>query len=196
MKGDGESGCVPAQVGATMGNPGDIIPAMSLLEDDDRDLVYPKGWADRSMAVLTTPSVCCPAADSKRKAATKSKAKKPSYNTFAGIERWIWDIGSGVDICGQEHVPADGSGLVRPETAIVFHTANGAVDAGPMYPGKLLPLAEAIAPYVLESTPPLLSVGKRCMKKGYGFFWLPWKVPFLTTPSGEIFTLEVIDHVP
>ena len=125
MKGDGESGCVPAQVGATVGNPGDVTPAMPLLEDDDRDLVYPKGWADRSMAVLTTPSVCCPAAESKRKVATKSKAKKPSYNTFAGIERWIWDTGSGVDICGQEYAPLDETSLVWPKSEMIFTRPTG-----------------------------------------------------------------------
>ena len=34
------------------------------------------------------------------------------------------------------------------------------------------------------------------MMKGYGFFWFPWKVPFVVTPGGEIFLLEVIDNVP
>ena len=143
-----------------------------------------------AMTVMVTPAVCCPATKLKR------QAKKPDYNTFTGIERWIWDTGSGVDICGQEHIPADGKGVVQSTTEVIFHTANGTVEAGPMYPGKLLPLSEAIAPYILESTPPLLSVGKRCMKKGYGFFWFPWKVPFVITPNNEIFVLEVIDNIP
>ena len=142
------------------------------------------------MTVMAAPTVCCPAAKS------GPKAKKPGFNTFTGIERWIMDTGSGVDICGKEYAPADGSGLIRPKTKTVFHTANGTVDAGPVYPGKLLPFSEAIAPYVLESTPPLLSVGKRCMKKGYGFFWFPWKAPFMITPNNEIYVLEVIDNIP
>ena len=34
------------------------------------------------------------------------------------------------------------------------------------------------------------------MTKGYGFFWFPWKVPFVVTPDKKIFLLEVIDNVP
>ena len=104
--------------------------------------------------VVAVPAISCPA--TKR----KQKAKKSDFNTFKGIESWIGDTGSGVDICGREYVPADGSGLVQTDAGLIFHTANGTVDAGPMYPGMLLPFSEAIAPYVLESTPPLLSVGK------------------------------------
>ena len=124
------------------------------------------------------------------------KGKKPKLNTFVGVERWIWDTGSGVDVCSQEHTPKSGEGLVKIAEGLSFNTANGPVDAGPVYPGLLRPLDEAIAPYIMESSPPLLSVGKRCMKKGFGFFWFPWKLPLVTTPGGELFMLEVLDNVP
>ena len=86
-----------------------------------------------AMSIMASPLVCCPA--SRR----KPKKKKDGFNTFKGVVSWIMDTGSGVDICGQEFVPADGSGLILPKTKTVFHTANGAVDAGPVYPGKLIP---------------------------------------------------------
>ena len=116
---------------------------------------------------ISVPSVI---ASAPCRGATKAKAKgkRPSYNTFESVERWIWDTGSGVDVCGKEHAPKDGTGLIRPASEMFFHTANGTVSAGPVYPGLLGPLNEAIAPYILESTPPLLTVGKRCMTKGYG----------------------------
>ena len=82
--------------------------------------------AGTTMIVMAAPNVCCPAAKS------GPKAKKPGFNTFAGIERWIMDTGSGVDICGREYAPADGTGLIRSKTKTVFHMANGAVDAGPV----------------------------------------------------------------
>ena len=128
-------------------------------------------WTGIVAPVITVPAPC--------RGATKAKAKdkKPNYNTFESVERWIWDTGSGVDICGQEHAPTDGTGLVRPASEMLFHTANGTVSAGPVYPGLLRPFDEAIAPHILESTPPLLTVGKRCMTKGYGFFWFPMKGP-------------------
>ena len=48
--------------------------------------------ADSAAFTVAAPAVCCPAAKS------RSKAKKPGYNTFEGIEKWIMDTGSGVDI--------------------------------------------------------------------------------------------------
>ena len=96
---------------------------------------------------ITTSAPCCGATKA------KTKGKTPNYNTFESVERWIWDTGSGVDVYGQEHAPADGTGLVRPASEMIFHTANGTVSAGPVYPGMLGPFSEAIAPYVLESSP-------------------------------------------
>ena len=32
-------------------------------------------------------------------------------------------------------------------------------------------LGEKIEPYVLRSTPPVMSVGQRCMERGYTFIW-------------------------
>ena len=148
--------------------------------------------AGEAMSIMGSPLIGGPAP----KRRPRKKKKGDDYNTFKGVAKWIMDTGSGVDICGQECVPVNGSGLVYPEMMTVFHTANGSVDAGPVFPGILNPFAEAIAPYVLESTPNLLTVGKRCMKKGYGFFWFPWKAPYMITPKNEIFVLEVIDNVP
>ena len=39
-------------------------------------------------------------------------------------------------------------------------------------------------PLLRESTPPVLSVGRRCMHHGYGFYWPPGKSPYLVTPKG------------
>lgn len=77
----------------------------------------------RPTASVTAPAPHRPATSS------KARRKKPSYNTFEGRERWIWDTGSGVDICGQECAPADGSGHVRPASEMVFNTANGLASA-------------------------------------------------------------------
>jgi hypothetical protein len=47
-------------------------------------------------AVVIASVLSCPA--NKR----TQKAKEFDYNTFKGIDCWIWDTGSGVDICGRE----------------------------------------------------------------------------------------------
>ena len=83
------------------------------------------------------------------------------------------DTGSGVDICNYDHVPKGGKGLVHPKNKVVFQTANGPIDSVPVYPGIVKPLGEAVAPFVLKNTPALLSVGKRCYEKGFGFYWFP-----------------------
>ena len=53
-----------------------------------------------------------------------------------------------------------------------------------------------IEAHVLESTPSIISVGKRCMDMGYSFVWAAGCKPTLTCPSGRTVTLDVINNVP
>ena len=78
-------------------------------------------------------------------------------NYFDGVKRWIMDTGSGVDICQQQQVPK-GAKTVKPDEDIVFNTANGPIDVGPMFPGILAPFDEPIAPFILPDTPALLNI--------------------------------------
>ncbi len=48
-------------------------------------------------------------------------------------------------------------------------TANGEVQATQIAPMQIEALCENIEPLVLESTPDVLSVGRRCQKDGYRF---------------------------
>ena len=50
--------------------------------------------------------------------------------------------------------------------------------------------------HVLESTPSIISVGKRCMDMGYSFAWSAGCLPTLACPSGRTVTLDVINSVP
>ena len=70
-----------------------------------------------AMNILASPMICSPAP----KRRPRKKKKEDGFNTFKGVAKWIMDTGSGVDICGQESVPANGSGLVYPKTMTVFH---------------------------------------------------------------------------
>ncbi len=55
-------------------------------------------------------------------------------------------------------------------------------------------------PYVLENTPDVISIGKRCVQLGYGFHWEPWSLkPYLVLPKakgGGKLTLVSIGDVP
>ena len=55
---------------------------------------------------------------------------------------------------------------------------------------------EPINAYVLDDTPSVLSVGKRCMKQGYGFVWPPGDNPFMINPDGKRISLFVNGDIP
>ena len=51
--------------------------------------------------------------------------------------------------------------------------------------------------YAIEDAPDVLSLGKRCQKYGYGFYWDPYSsTPYMTHPDGHIIPLSAIDYVP
>ena len=51
-------------------------------------------------------------------------------------------------------------------------------------------------PYVMESTPAVLSIGRRCMLHGYSFHGPAYKSPYVTKPSSEKIFCDVHAHVP
>ena len=50
--------------------------------------------------------------------------------------------------------------------------------------------------WVLDNTPAVLSLGRRCMKEGYSFVWLRGEVPYFIRPDGLIVHLEVHGDIP
>ena len=57
-------------------------------------------------------------------------------------------------------------------------------------------LDENITPYVLENTPPVLTVGYRCMEMGYTFMWPTAQEPYFIRPDGVVIRLTVEDYIP
>eukprot|EP00439_Symbiodinium_sp_Y106_P082758 s519_g22.t1 len=49
---------------------------------------------------------------------------------------------------------------------------------------------------VLESTPSLLSPGKRCKELGYRFIWEPFCDPMFFDPKGKRLKIDVINNIP
>ena len=49
---------------------------------------------------------------------------------------------------------------------------------------------------MLNPTPRILSVGKRCMREGFSFHWEAGKVPYFVSPSGSVIDLRVVDDIP
>ena len=77
-----------------------------------------------------------------------------------------------------------------------FDTANGPVNANEVVSLSVDALGEEIHPYILPSTPALLSIGRRCMREGYDFIWKRGEEPYFITPNGHVVVLEVIGDIP
>ena len=66
---------------------------------------------------------------------------------------------------------------------IIFHTANGPTPAYEVARLRVSELAGRILPYVLENTPPVVTIGNRFIFVGYAFIWPTGGDPFFVTPN-------------
>ena len=79
---------------------------------------------------------------------------------------------------------------------VQLNTANGETIADQCLPMQVAPLGETVKPLVLENTPAVLSIGRRCMIDGYSFHWPKFKKPHLISPNGYKIVLEIENFVP
>ena len=88
--------------------------------------------------------------------------------------------------------------IEKTATPQILDTANSRITASEEVAMGLHPLGEIITPLVLESTPDVLTVGRRCAEEGFGFHWEPFSTkPYFILPGGtERCVLESIDNVP
>ena len=64
-------------------------------------------------------------------------------------------------------------------------------------PISIASLKEEVPVIVLDSTPDVLSIGRRCVEDGYRFVWGAHSdTPYLTTPSGKRINLVVHGYIP
>ena len=129
--------------------------------------------------------------------------RKPTYTQkvaapvgYSGVG-WLIDTGCPMDL-------VDLGDLKGPDRALIakgghthaLHTANRATRTAGRVDADVGNLDKVIEAHVLESTPSIISVGKRCMDMGYSFAWTAGCKPTLTCPSGRTVTLDVINNVP
>ena len=114
-----------------------------------------------------------------------------------GVDSWLMDTGTPLDIVDRSYL---GSNLqfVKPCRPVVLDTANGELPADvdiDLWMGRL---GERIAPYVLESSPNVLSLGRRVVCDGYDWYWKGYsKRPFLVHPkTRERIYMRVEDYCP
>jgi hypothetical protein len=114
----------------------------------------------------------------------------------SGCTRWLVDTGSGYDLIGRQELTDDDEQYLLRSEPIEFFTANGSTTSMFEYQMVLDNLDEQLEVRVLDNTPAVLSVGRRCMEDGYTFVWHPGKLPYFVLPSGKRVPLEVEGYVP
>ena len=78
----------------------------------------------------------------------------------------------------------------------MFHTANGSTATQTEAKIDLGTFDMTSQAYVLDDTPSVMSLGKRCMEEGYSFVWPSGKMPFMVTKNGERIDLTIHDNIP
>ena len=110
---------------------------------------------------------------------------------------WIVDTGAGHDVIGRgSTLPSWMEQAQTTRGKYKVTTANGMLPVTKMLSLCVPVLDEIVEPMVLEDTPPLLAVGKRCMYHGYSFMWKAGQKPYFIRPDGGRIDLEVRNNVP
>ena len=107
--------------------------------------------------------------------------------------RFIMDAGCGIS---KKKARVMGLSIKEGPDSINFMTANGVTttnEVAEINVGKLPMQTEA---HVLDNTPAVFSVGKRCVEQGYSFIWPAGEIPFLIDYNANKIPLSVHDNIP
>ena len=112
-------------------------------------------------------------------------------------ERWMLDSGSGHDIVSRSLLSSLPNSRIRESAEqLTISTANGIIEVGEEALFRIPKIDRSISALLLESSPSVLSLGKRCMHEGYSFRWDAGKVPVFTSPTGRAIPIEVDGDIP
>ena len=110
-------------------------------------------------------------------------------------KRFIMDSGSGHDLISAKKV--DRMDQPTYDDAVVnFHTANGVTSSTKRSDIKFEAFDEPAQAHILEDTPSVMSMGKRCVDLGYSFIWPSGKTPYMIDPNGDIIDMTVRNYIP
>ena len=109
--------------------------------------------------------------------------------------RFIMDSGSGHDLISSTRVDRMDIDTYQSDK-VNFHTANGVTSTSTMVDLDFDTFNEPAKAHVLEDTPSVLSLGKRCMEQGYTFVWPTGREPYMINSEGDKIKMEVHDLIP
>ena len=112
-------------------------------------------------------------------------------------EKWLGDTGTDQDIVGkQSRTVAKAGETKKAADPVSLSTANGSITTDEVVEVNLPGLCESFTPYVLENTPPALSIGLRCLEQGYDFVWGKDTTPIFVRPDGKCVKFKMAGRVP
>ena len=100
---------------------------------------------------------------------------------------WLCDTACPFDLVTRDSIATEDEWRIHEaDKEIRLATANGEISVTTVFDTQVEPLLyeNGTKVHVLESTPDVLSIGKRCVELGYGFHWEPYsKRPYFVPPE-------------
>ena len=111
---------------------------------------------------------------------------------------WIADTGCGHDLLASKWVSeCDKNKLLSSGSPLLFSGVGGEKPADMILRVKSPALETHVVPYVLDATPDVLSIGRRCVEEGWSFWWPPHSTePRFTPPSGKAIICRTHGYIP
>ena len=115
---------------------------------------------------------------------------------IGNIKSWIADTGSSIDAINRASLSHAGKKAVSQTADFTFQTAAGPTPCNSSISLYSKALGGEIHAMVLDDSPAIFSLGKRCVDLGYGFYWPPGPNPFIIRPDGKRIDCKVVGYVP
>ena len=105
-----------------------------------------------------------------------------------GVRYWLQDTGCPVDLAGKKSLPPKlMDNIQKSEEPQNFDTANGALPADEQVAMQVEGIPDNVHPYVLEDSPDVMTIGRRCVRLGYRFVWDPFSTkPYYNLPKNMV----------
>ena len=115
-----------------------------------------------------------------------------------GADAWIVDTGCGHDLLDRSRLIGNLVNHVRKARHdVVFETAGGDAPANEEIDVHLPGLPGGAKALIMDSSPEVISVGRRCEAEGWSFHWHAYsKYPCLITPAGRVIRLISEGFIP
>ena len=110
--------------------------------------------------------------------------------------KFIMDTGCAHDLVSQGKVTRNDLETFVGSKTMHFQTANGTTDSDIVARFSTNCFDEPVEAHILESTPSVLSVGKRCVNQGYSFIWPEGRDPYMINQEGQRTQLYVKGDIP